>query len=116
MTYKPYKRASKVKSISESTVLTHTFSSDQEYVVAIEVVCQNSIHEWNNYPRPGIRIMKLKPYDVIRFEGVYENARTKYYRFKRYSSPGVLEDYNYDIGVIDAKYGIRETSDLTGGW
>ena len=116
MTYKPYKRVSKVKSISESTVLTHTFSSDREYVVAIEVVCQHSIYEWNKYPRPGIKIMKLKPHDVVKFEGTYENDHAKYYRFKKYSSPGVLENYEYDISVNDARHGIRTADDLTGGW
>lgn len=116
MMYVPYTRTSKVKVYTTEKPVKREFNLNRDYVVVTEVVCQHSIHEWNKYPRPGIRIMKLKPYDVIRFEGVYENARTKYYRFKRYSSPGVLENYNYDIGIIDAKYGIRETSDLTGGW
>ena len=116
MMYIPYTRASKVKVYTTEKPVKREFNLDHDYVVVTEVVCQNSIHEWNNHPRPGIRIMKLKPYDVIRFEGVYENARAKYYRFKRYSSPGVLEDYNYDISISDGRYGIKVADDLTGGW
>ena len=116
MMYKPYIRASKVKAYIALPPLTREFVLDQEYIVVTEVVCRHSIYEWNKYPRPGIKIMKLKPHDVIKFEGIHENAYAKYYRFKKYSSPGVLEDYNYDISISDGRYGIKVADDLTGGW
>lgn len=44
-------------------------------------VCEQSIHEWNKYPRYWIKIERLYPGDKVRFEGFSRNMYGSYVTF-----------------------------------
>lgn len=75
----------------------------KEYIVTQRAVCRQSIHEWNEYPRPGIQIEWLEPGDKVTFQGQYNNMYGGYARFKKDGS-----SYVYYIRVSISMFIVKK--------
>lgn len=98
-TYKPYEKDYTIREENYCNI-----ESGKTYVVTQEMVCWESVHEWNKYPRPGIRIHKVYPGDIVEIEKEYGNGYGCYYFARR---PGTT--YRFSLKSNEAPYALKPT-------
>lgn len=95
-TYKPYEKDYVIREEKYCHIIP-----GERYVVTQEMVCWESVHEWNKYPRPGIQIHKVYPGDIVEIEEVYMNGYDSYY-FARKPN----DNYRFSLKYSEAHYAL----------